>query len=261
MKILVTGGEGYIGKNLILKIKDRYPDFSVDSLDIKDSRIYQDIRDRFILPEYDCVIHLAALVKVGESVQYPWEYYKTNIFGTKNVLNLSYSNFIFASSGSVDGMKSPYAISKKAGEDLVQEECPDYTIFRFYNVLGGFYPQTNQDAILPALKKAVKDGVFVVNGNDFRTPDGTAIRDYVHVDDVCESIIRAIFKPSNSIEGLGMGYGYSVNQIIDVFKMVNGVDFEVKYNKRRPGDMDANYILEPSPYFTPDHSLKSMLKL
>jgi len=131
MKILITGSEGYIGQHLVKKLR------IVDTLDIYGNPTHKiDIRNQFnVDEEYDAVIHLAAKVQVGESVKNPLLYYGTNINGTINVLNIKTKNLIFASTGAVEHMNCPYAISKKACEEIVQQYCSTnnipYTIFRF----------------------------------------------------------------------------------------------------------------------------------
>jgi UDP-glucose 4-epimerase len=131
MKVLVTGGCGFIGQHLLTMLP-------TDTLDIVGQPTYlQDIRKSFTVEqEYDVVVHLAAKVQVGESVTDPLLYYDTNINGTINVLkNIKTNHFIFASTGSAEYMQSPYAISKKAAEEIVVEYCTknniNYTIFKW----------------------------------------------------------------------------------------------------------------------------------
>lgn len=261
MKILVTGSEGYIGKHLIKKLG------IVDTLDITGDPTYKiDIRNKFIIDkEYDVVIHLAALVKVGESVNDPYSYYDTNINGTINVLNgIKTKHFILASTGAVELLNSPYAISKKACEELVKQFCNnvDYTIFRFYNVIGcnSDSPPTNPDGIFSALIKASSTGKFILNGNTYNTVDGTCVRDYVHVNDICDAIIKGIYSPANSIEMLGTGTGNSVLEIIKMFKEINNVDFDVIVNPPRDGDVPITVLKDVSSYINPRYTIQEMLK-
>ena len=150
-KILITGNSGYIGSHLSKMLMDTLK-YEVHGLDIREpqqamNRFYrQDINRLFTIDEeFDAVIHLAALVNVGESEQIPIQYYITNLNGTMNVINkVKTKNFIFASTGAADGCESAYGISKRAAEDVVKEFCTKhrptpYTIFRFYNVIGSFY--------------------------------------------------------------------------------------------------------------------------
>jgi UDP-glucose 4-epimerase len=262
-KILVTGSSGYIGSHLIKKINN------VDTLDITGTPVHKiDIRNNFdINEEYDAIIHLAAKVQVGESVKDPWLYYDTNINGTINVLNkIKTKNFIFASTGAVEYMNCPYAISKKACEEIIQQYCDKnnipYTIFRFYNVIGsdGIMP-TNPDGLFYALVKAIDTKQFEIYGNDYDTPDGTCIRDYVHVNEICNAIIKAIDTPANKIESLGHGQGNSVLTIVNKFKEVNGVDFEVKFVERRAGDIECSVLTDVSTYLSNTYTIDELLKL
>ena len=263
MKILVTGSEGYIGKHLIKKLR------IVDTLDNRGSPTYKlDIRDKIAIDEeYDVVIHLAALVQVGESVKDPYSYYDTNMNGTINVLNgIKTKNFILASTGAVESLNSPYAISKKACEDIVQQFAEsnniNYTIFRFYNVIGsdGFKP-TNPDGLFYALIRATETGEFDIYGSDYNTKDGTAIRDYVHVNQICDAIITAISKPANSIECLGTGLGHTVLEITDAFKEANYINFNVNMKERRDGDVENAVLSNPSTYLTNSYTLIDLLAL
>lgn len=261
-KILVTGSNGYIGHHLIKKLGD------VDCLDIKGNPTYSiDIKNNFnIKKSYDCVIHLAAKVQVGESVQNPWLYYDTNINGTVNVLNnIKTKNFIFASTGAVEYMNSPYALSKKVCEEIIQQYCLfkniPYTIFRFYNVIGcdGNEP-TNPDGLFYALIKAMDTKQFNIYGNDYNTKDGTCIRDYVHVNEICDAIIKSIRLPSNKIESLGHGKGYSVLTIVNKFKKINNVDFKVNFVNRRAGDIEISVLKNTSSYLSNTYTIDQLLK-
>lgn len=270
-KILITGSSGYIGSHLQKMLQDKY---IVDSLDIADPKIPTnsfnrvDIRKNLTSQdEFDCVIHLAALVNVGESVQYPIDYYNTNVTGTINVLNgIKTKNFIFASTGAAVEMESPYGISKRMAENCVTEFCTKanipYTIFRFYNVIGsdGIDP-TNKDGLFYNLINAISTGTFTVFGNDYNTPDGTCIRDYVHVLEICHAIDLAIDNPSNNIENLGHGIGTSVTEIVNTFKKVNNVDFNVNYGSRRQGDIEISVLGNPSSYMKQLYSIEKLLKV
>lgn len=261
MKILITGSEGYIGQHLVKKLG------IVDTLDIAGTPTNKiDIRNNFSIDEeYDVVIHLAAKVQVGESVKDPLSYYDTNINGTVNVLNIKTKNFIFASTGAVEHMNCPYAISKKACEEIIQQYCSShnipYTIFRFYNVVGsdGIAP-TNPDGLFYALISAMTTGQFNIYGNDYNTPDGTCVRDYVHVNEICDAIIKAIDLPANAIESLGHGRGNSVLTIVNKFKEVNNVNFDVNVVDRRSGDIEVSVLTKTSSYLKNEYTLERLLK-
>lgn len=262
MKILVTGASGYIGAHLIKKLRVCHTLDIVGDVDFN-----VDIRKQFELEEaYDAVIHLAAKVQVGESVKDPELYYDTNINGTINVLKgIKTKNFIFASTGAVEHMNCPYAISKKACEEIIDQYCKvnniNYTIFRFYNVIGsnGIKP-TNPDGLFYALIKAIETKEFKVFGNNYNTPDGTCVRDYVHVNEICDALIKAIYEPSNKIESLGHGKGKTVLQIIKTFKEVNRVDFNVIFVDRRPGDIELSVLKNKSAYLNSTYSFEELLK-
>jgi UDP-glucose 4-epimerase len=272
-KVLITGCSGYIGSHLV---KMLHTDYEVYGLDINIPQadglreFYQhDIRKLIDLPiEFDCVIHLAALVNVGESEQKPISYYITNLNGTMNVINkIKTKNFIFASTGAAEGCASAYGISKRAAEDVVREYCTQhrptpYTIFRFYNVIGsdGFDP-TNRDGLMHNLMQAKDKGEFTIFGTDYNTFDGTCIRDYVHVNEICDALHTAIEKPSNQIECLGHGTGHTVRQIVDLYKKVNDVDFTVKEGPKRKGDLTISVLDNVSPYMKELYSLEEILKV
>lgn len=274
-KILVTGSSGYIGSHLVKILIDSMK-YEVHCLDANPPQVpahkfYNiDINRQFELAEeFDAVIHLAAKVNVGESQRIPIMYYITNINGTMNVLNkVKTKNFIFASTGAAEGCASAYGISKRAAEDVVREYCTgvntkDYTIFRFYNVIGStVVPPTNIDGLMYNLMKASETGTFTIHGNDYDTSvDGTCVRDYVHVLEICEALITAIEKPSNSVECLGHGVGYTVKEIVDLFRKVNNIEFDVTYGPRREGDLPSSVLEDVSPYMKNLYSFEELLKV
>lgn len=269
-KILITGCSGYIGSHLCKMLSGRY---EIHGLDIVPPKISiqkfhnLDIKHLpTVAQKYHAVIHLAALVNVGESERAPIDYYETNVMGTLNVIrNISTDNFIFASTGAAEGMASNYGISKRAAENCIQEFFKnkiDYTIFRFYNVIGsdGISP-TNPDGLFFNLIKATKTGKFTIFGQNYNTPDGTCIRDYVHVNEICTALATAIESPSNSIENLGHGIGHSVLLMTELFQVVNNVNFDVSYGPRRPGDLEVSVLNNPSSYMKKQYSLSDLLKI
>jgi len=181
--------------------------------------------------------------------------------------NISFDNFIFASTGAAENPCSPYALSKANVEALIRQYCimnnKDYTIFRFYNVTGsaGFKP-TNWDGLLYNLMKARETGEFNLYGNDYDTIDGTAERDYVHVLEVCNAIKMAVQRPSNLlVENLGTGTGHTVQQIVDKFKLANDCDFKVNYLPRRYGDLAKSVLKNVSPYMQKSFTIEEMLRV
>jgi UDP-glucose 4-epimerase len=272
-KVLITGSSGYIGSHLCKMLAGMY---EVHGLDVNmpkapvDRFYKQDINRIFDIDiEYDAVIHLAALVRVGESEQSPIRYYITNLNGTMNIINkIKTKNFIFASTGTAQDCSSAYGISKRAAEDVVREYCTqhkqqDYTTFRFYNVVGtdGYFP-TNPDGLMYKLFEATDTGTFTVYGNDYDvSSDGTCIRDYVHVNEICEALKEAIEKPSNQVECLGHGVGYTVNEIVNLFQKVNNIDFDVVYGPRRKGDLPSSVLEDVSPYMKNLYTIEELLKV
>lgn len=279
-KVLVTGSSGYIGQHLVKLLKrEGYEVFGIDNQKcINDYLKYKnfleiDIRydiEDFLFAlgdwpdEFDAVIHLAALVRVNESVEQPYSYYNTNINGTTNVLHgLKYKNFIFASTGAAQNPISPYALSKRVAEDIVHESCHDsnYTIFRFYNVIGtdGVSP-TNPDGLFSNLIKAEKGGTFNLYGTDYNTHDGTPIRDYVHVNEICYALMEAIERPANGLENLGHGKGHSVMEMITKYQEVNKCKFDIIPCQRREGDLEYSVLDNVSSYMKELYTFDELMK-
>jgi UDP-glucose 4-epimerase len=279
-KILITGCSGYIGSHLCKRLESEY---EIYGLDIRPNEhpVTQFFQADINRPlevgfEFDAVVHLAALVNVGQSEEMPIQYYITNLNGTMNVLNkIQTKNFIFASTGAADLCESAYGVSKRAAEDVVREYCTvhnptPYTIFRFYNVIGSSgYAPTNPDGLMYNLMRSEYTREFTIFGNDYDTPDGTCIRDYVHVDEICEAIRIAIEEPANKIECLGHGVGYTVKEIVDIFERVNdtrlseGTDeaITVSYGPRRQGDAAVSVLEDVSKYMKNLYSIDELLRL
>jgi UDP-glucose 4-epimerase len=273
-KILITGSSGYIGQSLSVILKEE--GHIIHGLDrfkqprYCDKFFMEDIDSMNCLKEdYDVVVHLAALVNVGDSVKWPMRYYQTNVGGTLNVLErIQYEHFVFASTGAAEKPASPYALSKRQVEPLVRSYC-DFnnkrsTVFRFYNVVGnGVIPPTNQDGLMYNLMKAKGTGEFNVFGADYNTVDGTAIRDYIHVYDVCGAIRTCIKRPyaDSLIENLGTGVGTTVYQMVAAFEEANDCAIQVNVLPRREGDLESSVLKDVSPYFRNSYSLKDMLKV
>mgnify|MGYP006278601019 CR=1 FL=1 len=281
-KVLITGYNGYIGSHLTDLLQDDYELYGIDfagppkdGLGIHSSQ--DDIRDEWfeMNGRFDTIVHLAAMVRVNESVRKPSLYYDVNINGLKNILDhCDYGNFIFASTGAAEKPISPYAISKLAGEHLVREKCDylrvSHTIFRFYNVIGSAgFPPTNPDGLFYNLIKAKETGVFNLYGNDYNTPDGTPIRDYVHVMEICNAIKLAIEKPScilgaevtPLVENLGHGKGHSVLEMANTFQKVNNCSFKINTCQKRPGDLEYSVLADVSPYMQELYSFEELMKL
>jgi len=269
-KILVTGSSGYIGSHLC-KLLEK--DYEVHGLDIVPPQIpvehftQTDITKTFAgSGEFDAVVHLAALINVGESQQKPISYYITNLNGTMNVINkIKTKNFVFASTGTAHGCASAYAISKRAAEDVVRSYAQmagmDYTTFRFYNVIGSSVVLPgNPDGLIRKLIEAKNTGTFTIHGDCYGTRDGTCLKDYIHVDEVCHALRTAIEKPANKIECLGHGVGYTVKEMVDMFQKTNNTNFNVVVGPPRDGD-EGVYVLDKiSPYMTKLFPINELLR-
>jgi UDP-glucose 4-epimerase len=277
MKILITGNSGYIGSHLTQLLNKRN-DLELYGLDRNAPQlpVKEQSRNNIAMPgyfmwqrdfEFDCVIHLAAEVAVGQSVNNPIVYYQTNTMGTLRILQeLKYKRFIHASTGSAGPMNNPYGISKRASEEIVDQYCNEhdipFTTFRFYNVTGsdGIKP-TNPDGLMWNLMNAQKTGVFNLFGDDYNTLDGSAVRDYTHVNEICRALEQAIDCSTNQIENLGHGVGTSVKQMIDLYKKVNNCEFKVQVCPRRAGDLESSVLDNPSPFMQQLYTMEDLLKV
>jgi len=207
MKIIITGSEGYIGKRLQERLKQHE---EVLNLDIKTGDDITKSLAKYIFFKPDVIFHLAALTSVEDSFKNPKETFRTNVWGTNNIMKLG-GKIIFPSSATVYGNKrlakeennlepqSPYAESKAVGEYFVQYSGLHYTILRMGNVIGG-----EPTRVLKALKEGGK--IF---------GDGTHTRDYIHIEDVLDAMIMAI-DWEDGIYNIGTGIETSVNQLADM---------------------------------------------
>jgi UDP-glucose 4-epimerase len=273
-KILITGNSGYIGSHLTQILK-KNNGLEIHGLDKNDpllpvdkfykQNIVEDT-DWNIDEEYDCAVHLAAEVAVGRSVITPTLYYQTNTIGTLNILkNIKTKRLVIASTGAAAGLGSPYGISKRAMEDIVFEYCRNnnipFTIFRFYNVTGsdGIEP-TNPDGLFASLIAATRTGKFTIFGDDYNTRDGTCVRDYTHVNEICHAVVQGISESTNQIENLGHGVGTTVKEMVEMFKEINNCDFEVSVGSRREGDLEISVLSNPSKFMKKIYNIKELLK-
>jgi UDP-glucose 4-epimerase len=277
MKILITGNSGYIGSHLTQLLNKR-DDLELYGLDKNKPQlsVKEHSRNDITMPgyflwqqdfEFDCVIHLAAEVAVGRSVLNPIRYYQTNTLGTLRVLrDLKFKRFIHASTGSAGPMNNPYGISKRAAEEIVDQYCREnsipFTTFRFYNVTGsdGIMP-TNPDGLMWNLMNAQKTGVFNLFGDDYNTEDGSAVRDYTHVNEICNALEQAIDRSTNQIENLGHGVGTTVKQMIELYKNVNHCNFETIICPRREGDLERSVLDTPSPFMQKLYTIEELLRI
>jgi UDP-glucose 4-epimerase len=222
----------------------------------------------------DAVIHFAASIEVNESVRQPLKYYRNNTMNALGLLEtvrkLGISRFIFSSTAAVYGVPetmtvteqtplqpiNPYGASKMMSERLLADLAAtaddfDYVALRYFNVAGadpgGRIGQAYQNAthlITRALKTAKGEfDKLQLFGTDYPTPDGTCIRDYIHVDDLAAAHLVALDHllagGGSEIFNCGYGHGYSVREVIDVAKQITGVDFPVEESPRREGDPPA----------------------
>jgi len=217
----------------------------------------------------EAVLHFAALTLVGESVEQPAEYYATNVVGGLNLLEAvrcsKVSRFVFSSTAAVygdptqlplheDGPKepiNPYGRTKLSLEWALASYAESYEInfaaLRYFNVAGAtaergedHSPETH---LIPAILLTLlgKRDAFVLNGTDFPTPDGTAIRDYVHVVDLADAHISALERLDQPLGAINLGTkdGFSVQQIIDSAEQITGKKLSVTHGPRRAGDTAA----------------------
>jgi len=277
MKILITGNSGYIGSHLT-KLLSKRDDLELYGLDrnVPQLPVKEHSRNNIVMPgyflwqrdfEFDCVVHLAAEVAVGRSVTNPIVYYLTNTMGTLRVLqDLKFKRFVHASTGSAGPMNNPYGISKRASEQIVDQYCKEhvipFTTFRFYNVTGsdGIQP-TNPDGLMWNLMNAEKTGIFKLFGGDYDTEDGSAVRDYVHVNEICAALVSAIEESTNQIENLGHGIGTTVKQMVELYKKINDCDFEIKTCPRREGDLERSVLDNPSRFMQKLYSMEDLLRV
>lgn len=225
------------------------------------------LRRIFAKHNFSQVIHLAALAVVEESFERSDEYFDVNYYGTLELLDccreFSVRNFIFSSSSTIYGDANarerlteghalhplnPYGKTKQlCEEEIVRREGLNYLILRYFNVAGACRELKNgprgrgsQRILFHATQAALNNGLLKINGADYPTADGTCVRDYLHVEDVADIHVCAaehlMKKPSGLTLNCGYGRGFSVREIVDSFKKINGVDFKVEIGPRREGD-------------------------
>ncbi len=288
MKILITGGAGYIGSHLVKQLGEDslHEIFVLDNLStgFRDSILYgefikADLSDFYLIDrifkkyQFDAVIHFAASLTVSESVENPLKYYLNNTANTANLIKtcLKYdvNRFIFSSTAAVYGEKkedesivkesdslnplNPYGRSKLMSEMILKDASKaksdfKYVILRYFNVAGasidGKIGQKTKNATVLikvcAETAAGKRDKIQIFGNDYPTKDGTCIRDYIHVEDLCYAHTKALdyLNEGGESDVFNCGYqkGYSVLEVIETMKEVSKRDFKVEIAKRREGD-------------------------
>jgi UDP-glucose 4-epimerase len=308
-QILVTGSAGYVGSQTVLYLRERgYHAIGVDDFstgrrynaDLADLFIELDITDRgalnavFDTHAIDGIIHCAARILVGESVEQPEAYYRVNIGGTATLLEVARQHevtaFVFSSTAAVYGQPSdaliteqtarqpinPYGSTKLAVEELLSAAHKAWgltpVIFRYFNAAGADpESRTGEDHpiethLIPNILVRMARGESVepleIFGDDYPTPDGTCVRDYIHVCDLAVAhelgIAHAMATDEPITLNLGTGIGYSVREVIDVVHEVTGQAVPFRIGPRREGDsarLVASYALSKERLgWEPTHS-------
>lgn len=243
-----------------------------------DMRDIDSLRPVFSENQIDAVIHFAGLKAVGESVAKPWEYYSNNVGGTLNLIRVmneyDVKNIVFSSSATVYGnpavipiteecplgeTTNPYGETKKMLERILsdyQKANPTWHVMllRYFNPIGahesgllGEEPNGIPNNLMPYIMQVVSGKLpfLRVFGNDYETPDGTGVRDYIHVVDLARGHVSVMKKcndePGVYIYNLGTGKGYSVLDIIHAFEKANQLSIPYQVTERRPGDIATCY--------------------
>lgn len=299
MKILVTGGAGYIGSHTCVQLIEAGYDIAVlDNLDnsceeslkrVKkitgadfdfykvDLLDYDATNKVFEENKFDAVIHFAGLKAVGESVAIPLRYYHNNITGTLNLCDImskhGVKKLVFSSSATVYGdpatvpitedfplhTTNPYGSTKLMIENIlrdlyVSDNEWDIALLRYFNPVGahesgliGEDPNGIPNNLVPYISRVAVGTLecLSVFGDDYDTPDGTGVRDYIHVVDLADAHVKAVKKISDSVGvvtyNIGTGTGYSVLDMVKAFSKACGHPVKYKIAPRRPGDIAVCY--------------------
>jgi UDP-glucose-4-epimerase GalE len=286
MRILVTGGAGYIGSDAVRLFLARGHDVWVydnlseghraavpaDRLIVGDLANIPHLDQEVVVRRIEAVVHFAAFTYVGESVREPGKYYQNNLVNTLNLMECLRRNqvgrFVFSSTAATYGTPqhtpitedepqkpiNPYGSSKLAVERALADYAAaygwGYAALRYFNASGAspdgtigedHDPETH---VIPLIIQAAlgQRPHIEIFGTDYSTPDGTCIRDYIHVDDLAEAHLLALERlgPGTQLRyNLGIGRGYSVREVIRAVERVTGKTVPVKEGPRRPGDPDV----------------------
>lgn len=295
MKILVTGGAGYIGSFMVKGLLDRGHQVVVfdnlerghkEAVDKHAKLVTGDIKSRedlerlFSKHQIDAVMHFAGLIAVAESEREPELYFQNNVVGSTNLFEAAISvgkvkNFIFSSSAAVygnpievpiteDHPKNPtseYGKNKLEVENILvklrnEKSDMNFASLRYFNAAGASLDGTSGEAHFPethiiplAIKSVIEKSDFKLYGTDYNTPDGTCVRDYIHVLDLVEAHILALEYIINNSGGyffnVGTGNGYSNKEVISMIEAVSRGRVNVTEDVRRTGDADR-LVADPS---------------
>jgi len=283
MRVLVCGGAGYIGSNMTaMLMAEGHESVVFDNLskghksaigdtefvkgDLSDSQLLIETLEKYNI---DAVMHFAAFIEVGESVQAPLKYYRNNLSCTENLLSAmetaGVKKFVFSSTAAVYGVPenvpitedsptapiNPYGQTKLDVEKMCHYQNRAgklaFASLRYFNTCGAGKNATlgedhqPESHLIPLTIQAAmgKRNDIKIYGTDYDTPDGTCIRDYIHIDDLCRAHLLALNKLQAKKElicNLGNGKGYSVREVIETVRKVTGKKFKIVETERRPGD-------------------------
>lgn len=286
MRVLVTGGAGYIGSHAVrellraghtVTVLDNLSTGHRESVDPHAHFVEGDTSDSGLVVrllrerEIEAVLHFAAFIEVGESVTDPDKYYRNNFAAPLMLLGAmreaGVKKIVFSSTAAVYGNPvkvpireehprqpiNPYGRSKMMTEMAIEDASSayglGYAILRYFNVAGASADGTIGEAhepeshLIPRILAAARDGKSVgIFGTDYKTPDGTCVRDYIHVVDLVSAHILALerIEPGQGmIYNLGSENGFSVREVIEACRLATGIDIKAEVHPRRPGDPDV----------------------
>lgn len=292
MKILVTGGAGYIGSFMVKRLLERGDRVTViDSLErghkraidgraefIKGNLLNREFIAEVLAKKFDAVIHFAGFISMAESMEEPYMYFKNNTYSSLNLIEemvrLDNNNIIFSSTAGVYGNpvqipipeyhpktpENPYGESKLMVEKLLnwygKTKKLNSVALRYFNAAGAALDGSlgeehdPESHIIPKIMEAViKKEPFKLFGTDYKTDDGTCVRDYIHVLDLVEAHVLALDKlkreSGHFAYNVGTGKGYSNKQVVNMVKKVTKGELEIVRSPRRPGDADT-LIADPT---------------
>ena len=288
------GFEPVILDNLSCGHKEAVKDYRLEMIDLVTQK---DKLDEFLVSEkFDGVIHMASFIQMGESFVNPAKYYENNVVGFLNLLDsmrkTGTNKIIISSSAGVYGNPvkvpieendpknplNPYGETKYILERMLEDYDSAYgTKFisiRYFNAAGAAIDGSigedhpEESHLIPnIIKKALKGEEIEIFGNDYKTPDGTNIRDYIHVLDLVEAHSIAMQKlldgANSNFYNVGIGRGYSNKEVIDMVKVATGMELKVKYGPKRAGDADALYAsidnIKKDFNWVPKYGLKEII--